>query len=221
MIGDALTVLLKSRIKILGSGRTDAGVHAIRQVAHFDSDHPVNVMELTNRLNRFLPDDISILKIYPVNDKAHARFSAISRSYEYRIALIKNPFTINRTWYLRKALDLRLLNEASEVLMEYRDFESFSRVKTDVNHFRCEISEAKWKKKKEEIVFSIRSDRFLRGMVRAIVGTMVEISQQKITLGDFRKIIEAKNRRKAGPAAPACGLYLTKVEYPPDILVKL
>ncbi len=221
VISQAITLLLKDEIKLVGSGRTDAGVHALQQVAHFDVIKTFDENNLKMRLNRFLPDDISIQKIYPVHDHVHARFSAISRTYEYRVIAEKNPFRTGQAWYIRSPLDLTLLNEASRILLEYDDFQSFSRVKTDVKHFRCHLISASWMRHDQQVIFKIRSDRFLRGMVRAIVGTIVELSQGKISIPEFRKIIKSKNRRSAGPAAPAHGLYLAKVEYPPDIFVKL
>ena len=172
-------------------------------------------------MNRFLPDDISINKIYPVNDKAHARFSATSRTYEYWINSAKNPFLINQAWLLHIPLDITILNKAAGILLEYNDFESFSRVKTDVNHFRCKLLSSVWTREGSLLKYTIRADRFLRGMVRALVGTMVNIAKDKIILEEFRKIIETKDRRKAGASAPALGLYLVKVEYPGDIFVKL
>ncbi len=221
VISEAISMLLKENIKLVGSGRTDSGVHAFQQFAHFDSFVNLDIRNLEMRLNRFLPDDIAIHDIFPVSDQAHARFSAKSRIYEYWITNEKNPFLTGRAWYFRSPLDIDLLNEASAILMEFDDFQSFSRVKTDVKHFRCQLISVSWKRFEHLVKFTIHSDRYLRGMVRAIVGTMVEISQGKITLNDFRKIIKSKNRRLAGPAAPACGLYLAKVEYPTDIFVKL
>lgn len=221
VISEALSLLLKAKIKVIGSGRTDTGVHAIQQVAQFDTHETFSEDDLTHHLNRFLPDDIAITGINRVDEKAHARFSALSRTYEYLISPVKDPFMVDRVWFLKKPLNLALLNEASEILLKHRDFESFSRVKTDVNHFRCNVDHASWSVRGKIIVFTIRSDRFLRGMVRAIVGTMVDISRGKIALQDLRHIIRQKDRRLAGPAAPAEGLYLVKVEYPADIFVKL
>lgn len=221
VISEAISVLLKSETKIMGSGRTDTGVHAFSQVAHFDTENKVDTENLKFRLNRFLPDDISILNIFPVNDKAHSRFSATARTYVYWITYNKNPFLINRAWYIRNPLDLDILSKTSGILLQYNDFKSFSRVKTDVNHFRCQLHSAAWKQENEIIKFTIRSDRFLRGMVRAIVGTTVDIARGKIPLRDLHRIIDGKDRRLAGPAAPAHGLYLVKIEYPRDILVKL
>ena len=221
VIADALSLLLKSRIPITGSGRTDTGVHALQQVAHIDLPEPVDTDHLLHRLNRFLPGDIAIHRIYRVKDDAHARYSATARTYEYRITGIKDPFLAGRAWYLRTPPDLPLMNEASAMLLDYKDFEAFSRVKTDVKNFRCDLSYARWIPDGPLYRFNIRSDRFLRGMVRTLVGTLVDLSFGKISLDQFRKIIVRKDRRQAGPAAPAHGLYLLKVEYPVDLLVKL
>jgi tRNA pseudouridine38-40 synthase len=221
VISEAMTILLKTGIKITGSGRTDTGVHALRQVAHFDVENPVDAENLRFRLNRFLPDDISILRIFPVHEKAHARYSAIARTYEYWITYEKNPFMIRRAWYIRNPLDIDLLNRAAGIMLEFNDFESFSRVKTDVNHFRCQLHSAGWKAEGDILKFNIESDRFLRGMVRTVVGTMVEMARGKISFKELRNIIDKKDRRLAGPAAPAHGLYLIKIDYPRDIFVKL
>jgi tRNA pseudouridine38-40 synthase len=221
VINKPLSLLLNTRTKLIASGRTDTGVHARQQIAHFEIAEPVNIDKLNHRLNRFLPDDISVNKIYHVNDKAHARFSAISRTYEYLISSAKDPFLVNQVWLLRIPLDITQLNKASGILMEYNDFESFSRVKTDVNHFRCKLFSSVWTRDGSLLKYTVRADRFLRGMVRALVGTMVDVAKEKITLEEFRTIIEKKDRRMAGAAAPAQGLYLAKVDYPGDIFVKL
>jgi tRNA pseudouridine38-40 synthase len=221
VINDSLSLLLKTTTKLIGSGRTDTGVHARQQVAHFEISDPVNCEKLCHRLNRFLPHDIAINRIFPVNDKAHARFSAISRTYEYWITSAKDPFLTDRAWLLQVPLDIEILNKVATILTEYNDFESFSRVKTDVNHFRCKLLSSVWTREGTLIKYTICADRFLRGMVRTVVGTMVDIAKEKITLEEFREIIEIKDRRKAGAASPAEGLYLVKVEYPGDIFAGL
>lgn len=221
VIGKSISLIIKAPVKLIGSGRTDTGVHALGQVAHMETSREVKPAELCHRLNRFLPVDISIIGIYPVTENAHARYSAIARIYEYRIINFKDPFRYRRAWYLRDQLDMGLLNDMSAIMMEFNDFRAFSRVKTDVENFRCRISSATWIRQNGQLKFTIRSDRFLRGMVRAIVGTLVEAGKGKISDMDFKNIILGRDRRLAGPAAPAYGLYLSKVEYPENIFVKL
>lgn len=221
VIGKSISLIIKTPVKLIGSGRTDTGVHALGQVAHMETNRELKPADLCHRLNRFLPEDISILGIYRVIENAHARYSAIARIYEYRIIYFKDPFRYRRAWYLRDQIDTGLLNDMSAIMMEYNDFQAFSRVKTDVENFRCRISSARWIRQNGQLKFTIRSDRFLRGMVRAIVGTLVEAGRGKISVTDFRKIIQDRDRRLAGPAAPAFGLYLAKVEYPENIYVEL
>ncbi len=209
----ALTTILKSKIEIVGAGRTDAGVHAKQMFAHFDFDSVIDTSFTIHKLNSFLPKDISILSFHSVHDEAHARFDAIKRTYHYYINTKKNPFECDDAWYYSIPLNLNLMNDCCKILFEHTDFECFSKVNTDVNTFNCKISEAFWIQQNNQLIFTISADRFLRNMVRAIVGTMVNIGLEKITLSEFVSIIESKNRSKAGFSAPAQGLYLTKVEY--------
>ncbi|TYP99417.1 tRNA pseudouridine(38-40) synthase [Tenacibaculum adriaticum] len=212
-INKAISTILQETINVVGAGRTDAGVHASQMFAHFDVDKAVDE-NFTYKLNAILPEDIVIYKTILVKGEAHARFDANSRSYEYKIWLGRNPFLLDTTWQLHyQKLNIDLMNKAAKILYEYEDFECFSKVKTDVNTFNCIITHAKWVLKGNELIFHISANRFLRNMVRAIVGTLLEVGLGKITIKDFRKIIESKNRSNAGVSVPAKGLFLTKVEY--------
>jgi len=212
-IEKAFQTLLKKPISIMGAGRTDAGVHAKEMFAHFDYDGTFDAEKLIKKLNSFLPKDIAIFKIINVLDKAHARFDAIKRTYEYQIHTQKNAFECDDSWYYKNALNIKKMNEACDILFEYTDFECFSKIHTDVNTFNCKIYEAYWKSEANKLVFTISADRFLRNMVRAIVGTMINIGLEKVSLDDFKKIIESKDRAKAGFSVPAHGLYLIKIDY--------
>lgn len=209
----ALLTLLRKPISIMGAGRTDAGVHAKEMFAHFDFDLTIDSDKLVHKLNSFLPKDIAVFNIIQVVDDAHARFDATKRTYEYHIHTHKNPFECHDSWQHSLALNIENMNEACKILFDYNDFECFSKLHTDVNTFNCKIYEAYWKQNGNQLVFTISADRFLRNMVRAIVGTMINIGLEKISLDDFKKIIEGKDRAKAGFSVPAHGLYLTKIEY--------
>ncbi len=217
-INEGLSKLLKFPINVMGAGRTDAGVHALQMYAHFDIETEVETVVILDKLNSFLPDDIVIHSIFRVDDKAHTRFNAISRSYEYRIYLGRNPFLLETTWQLyRYKLDIDKMNETAKLLLNYTDFKCFSK-RTDVKTYNCDITLAKWELKDNMLVFHITADRFLRNMVRAIVGTLISIGHGKITIKDFIKIIESRNRSEAGISVPAKGLFLTRIEYPQSIL---
>lgn len=218
-LDDALSVILGEAIATTGAGRTDTGVHASFFCAHFESrsgdlDTKKNLLF---RINKFLPKDISINEIRKVVPEAHARFSAISRTYRYFISRSKNPFNNDSSWYLYGDLDIARMNEACEVLYRHSDFTSFSRLHTDVKTNNCRIFHALWEEDDSSLVFTIKADRFLRNMVRAIVGTMVEIGQGKLSVSEFENIILAKDRGKAGKSAPAKGLFLTDIEYSTDL----
>lgn len=210
----AIETILKSKIELVGAGRTDTGVHASEMFAHFDFVEAINIENTVHKLNSFLPDDIAICEIFKVSNDTHARFSAKKRTYEYHIHQKKDVFKNNQSWFLQKEIDLILMNNASKILLEHTNFQSFSKVNTDVNTFDCKIFEAKWSKHNNEIVFEICADRFLRNMVRSIVGTMINVGLKKISIDDFRQIILDKDRKKAGFSVPAHGLFLTKIEYP-------
>ena len=213
-LNKAFSVLLHSEISLMGAGRTDTGVHAREMYAHFDFDAPFDTQKLVYKLNSFLPKDIVIYAIFSVADEAHCRFDATKRTYEYHINTFKDAFLQEQSWYLNQKLDVDLMNEAAKLLLQHTNFQSFSKVNTDVNTFDCTIFEAYWTQKDNKLIFTISANRFLRNMVRSIVGTLVNIGLHKINLDDFKSIIESKNREKAGFSVPAHGLYLTKIEYP-------
>lgn len=219
VLNRALSTLLREEIQVVGAGRTDSGVHASFYVAHFDTCQSLEYPEQTvYKLNRILGKDIAVSRIYPVATDKHARFSAISRTYQYFIDKNKNPFTCEYAWKVYPLPDIRLMNEACQVLFEYRDFTSFSKLHTDVKTNNCIIMDAHWKDTGKQLVFTIKADRFLRNMVRAIVGTMVEIGQGKLTLADFRRIIESRNRCNAGTSVPGHALFLCHVDYENDTI---
>lgn len=214
-LDEALTLILRETIETVGSSRTDTGVHAEQQYAHFDTNEPVKDCEvLTYRLNSLLPFDIAVHRVFAVEDTAHSRFDANYRRYEYRIVKRKNPFLHNESHIFHKPLNIQLMNEAALLLFKYKNFESFSKLHTQVNNFLCEITEAEWFEKDGILIFSVKSNRFLRGMVRALVGTLLEVGTGKKTIADFEKIIQAQDRSKAGAQAPAEGLFLVEVGYP-------
>ncbi|HKO77689.1 MAG TPA: tRNA pseudouridine(38-40) synthase TruA [Flavobacterium sp.] len=209
----AFSTILNSEINLMGAGRTDTGVHAKEMYAHFDLETPFDIPNVIHKLNSFLPKDIVIYDVFPVDNEAHTRFDATKRTYEYHINTFKDVFLQEQSWYFHQKLDLDLMNEAAKSLLNHTDFQSFSKVNTDVNTFDCSIFEAYWKQENEKLIFTISANRFLRNMVRSIVGTLINIGLHKITLDDFESIIESKNRDKAGFSVPAHGLYLTKIEY--------
>lgn len=206
-------MVLRSQIALTGAGRTDAGVHARQQFAHFDFDQEIDSDKLAYNLNACLPDDISVYRFHKVEDKAHARFDARRRTYEYHIHRKKNPFLKELSYQYLHRLDIEAMNRAATIFFEHTDFECFSKVKTDVHTFICRIFEARWEENDDKLVFTISADRFLRNMVRAIVGTLIDVGLGKLHPEDVRKIIESKDRRQAGFSVPAHGLYLTKIEY--------
>jgi tRNA pseudouridine38-40 synthase len=212
-LNKALSLLLKKEIDIVGAGRTDTGVHAKKMYAHFDYESEIDTQNLTHKLNSFLPKDIVIFNILQLHDDAHARFDATKRTYEYHIHTFKDAFETDGSWLHQLPLDLNKMNEACKILFKYHDFECFSKTHSDVRTFNCVIFEAHWQQIGNKLVFTIAADRFLRNMVRAIVGTMINIGLGKIDLADFEKIIESKDRGKAGFSVPAHGLYLTQIEY--------
>jgi tRNA pseudouridine38-40 synthase len=209
----AVSVLLRSDINLMGAGRTDTGVHAKVMYAHFDFETPFEIQKFMHKLNSYLPKDIVVSDIIPVPDEAHTRFDATKRTYEYHINTFKDPFLQEQSWYFHQKLDVDLMNEAAKLLFKHTDFQCFSKVNTDVNTFDCTIFAAHWNQTNSKLVFTISANRFLRNMVRSIVGTLVNIGIHKITLDDFNNIIVGKNRDKAGFSVPAHGLYLTEIDY--------
>ncbi|MCF8235597.1 MAG: tRNA pseudouridine(38-40) synthase TruA [Bacteroidales bacterium] len=216
-INDSLCKLTGEDINVVGCGRTDTGVHAGCFYAHFDVLKKLDEETLDKmlfRMNQMLGSEIAIYSIFPVGEKNHSRFDAISRTYHYRIARNKNPFEADYAYYLFGDIGLDKMSRACEILKEYKDFECFSKVNTQVNTFICDIKHAQWREEGDMLLFEIRADRFLRNMVRAIVGTMLDIGMGKCSLEEFRQIIESKNRSEAGYSVPAHGLFLADVEYP-------
>lgn len=216
-VEEVFSAILNQNIDITGSGRTDSGVHATRQVFHVDLPIEVHSGQLLFKANKMLPADVALVDVKAVKDEVHARFDALSRSYQYKIINQKDAFSADQAYYFIKGLDIQKMNEAAALLFDFKDFESFSKVKTDVFTFNCEIFEAEWKQEGAMLVFYISANRFLRGMVRAIVGTLMEVGQHRISSEDFKHIIAEKKRTSAGRSVPAHGLYLTEVRYPQEI----
>jgi len=220
LLNKALTTIFRTTINVAGAGRTDTGVHAEQLFAHVDFEQEIDTENIAYKLNSLLPNDIVVENIIKTNENAHARFEALSRSYEYRIFLGRNPFLIDTTWQINnKKLNIVKMNEAAEILLTYTNFQCFSRVKSNVKTYNCDVIRAEWIQTDKILTFHITADRFLRNMVRAIVGTLLEVGTGKITLEDFKQIIESKNRCNAGTSAPAQGLFLTQVTYPKIIFI--
>ena len=214
---NCLSTLLRKKTQITGSGRTDTGVHARRQIIHLEMEEPANRGKFIQKLNGILPKDISVSGMAMVKPDAHARFDAIERGYEYHIHQTKSPFLENMSYFYAKSLNVGLMNEAARLLPGEKDFESFSKVKTEVNTFICTVKEARWEKQNDSLIFHITANRFLRGMVRALAGTLLEAGRGRLSATEFADIIASKDRQKAGRAVPAHGLYLTKVVYPDSV----
>jgi tRNA pseudouridine38-40 synthase len=215
ILQDKLSLLLGSPLEIVGSSRTDTGVHAHEQFAHFDLPASKSVKEnWVFRLNRMLPDSLAVQGIYQVADDFHARFAAISRTYEYRISSLKSPFNAQFAYRFSVDLDVEAMNEAAALFFKHTDYQCFSKVKTEVTTFNCTILHANWATRGDELVFTIQGNRFLRGMVRAVVGTLLEVGQGRLSKKQLQEILDSKDRCKAGRAVPAHGLHLLKVEYP-------
>jgi tRNA pseudouridine38-40 synthase len=217
---NALSVLLHSSTELTGAGRTDTGVHAKNYYAHFDS--PIEIPEENKfiyQVNQIVVDDICITNLFRVMPTAHARFDAISRTYEYRIIFRKDPFEKELCLFVHQHLNVSLMNESCKILLKNNDFSSFCKLHSNNKTNICKLSEAKWNFADEKLIFIIKSDRFLRNMVRAIVGTMIKIGEGKLTIDEFQTIVEAKNRQLAGNSAPSHGLYLIDIEYPESIFI--
>lgn len=220
VLNEKLSILLNEPIQTVGAGRTDAGVHAMRFFAHFDIIKNIDTKkeQLVNKLNSFLPADIFVQQITAVSNEAHARFSALSRTYKYYISTHKDVFRNELSWCIYTPLDMEKMSKAASLLKKYDDYTSFSKLHSDVKTNICHIHHAEWKREDHLLVFTITADRFLRNMVRALVGTLVLVGRAKIDLQEFEHIITAKNRSYAGESAPAGGLFLTDIEYPDEIL---
>ncbi|MFN3136606.1 MAG: tRNA pseudouridine(38-40) synthase TruA [Allomuricauda sp.] len=213
----ALSTLLRETIEVVGAGRTDAGVHAKQMFAHFDVERISDLEELVYRLNAFLPDDIAVQHLRQVPEDAHARFDAVERTYEYWVVKEKHPFLWDHAHWVKYPLDMDAMNKAAQILLDHTDFECFSKSNTDVKTFNCDVREAYWKVDSEKWVFTITADRFLRNMVRAVVGTLLDVGMGKMSPEDIHNVIASKDRGEAGVSVPAKGLYLTKVSYPKEI----
>lgn len=221
-IEDALGKLMRTPTPIVGAGRTDSGVHAQKMIAHFDytGEAPLDTTNLCRKLNIMLPKEIAIYDIVPVKPDAHARFDATARAYKYYITEKKDPFNFDFVYRHGTPLDYQAMNEAAKRLFDYEDFTSFSKLHTDVKTNNCTIMRAEWIQEGDIWVFNIKANRFLRNMVRAIVGTLLMVGRGKITADEFCKIIESKDRGKAGTSAPGHALYLVDVEYPQEIFIE-
>ena len=218
-VNHALQTALQENVEVVGAGRTDTGVHASGYIAHFDSQqHLIDAKKMVFKLNSILPPDIAVSKLIKVHDEFHARFDAVSRTYEYSIVQFKDPFSIERSFFVKNQLNVEAMQKASQVLFNHKNFKSFSKVKTDVYTFDCDIKKALWRQDHQQLVFEISANRFLRNMVRAIVGTLIEVGLEKITVEDFNSIILAKDRSKAGKSVPAHALILKQIEYPDGVL---
>jgi tRNA pseudouridine38-40 synthase len=216
----ALATFLRRDVEVVGAGRTDAGVHARLMVAHFDYDLKLCGAAVADKLNRLLPPDISVYKVVPVKPEAHARFDATSRTYHYFVSTRKDPFNRHYAWHLFQTPDFERMNEAARALFEYTDFTSFSKLHTDVKTNNCRIMQAEWTQVgPTEWRFTIRADRFLRNMVRAVVGTLMEVGRGKLTVEGFRRVIEAKDRCSAGSSVPGNALFLVDITYPDELFL--
>ena len=220
VLEEALSRLARNSISLLGAGRTDTGVHALQMYAHFDVLQKIaNTRELVFHLNGFLKDDISIKGIRQVQANANARFDATARHYEYHISTAKDPFHSQFHYYLKNKPDIDMMNEAAKTLLLHQDFQCFSKTNTDVKTFLCKIKKAVWKQEGSTLIFYISSNRFLRNMVRSIVGTLLEVGYKKRKVEDMEDLIKNKDRRKAGFSVPAHGLYLSRIDYPQNIFI--
>ena len=214
----AFSTILNEEINVLGAGRTDTGVHAKKMIAHFDTNQTIDFEKFKYRINRFLKNDISLNDIYKVKEDAHARFSAISRTYEYRVSRTKNPFSVN-SYFLLRDLDFQSMKKACKFLHGSHDYTSFAKLHSENYTNNCEVYIANWKEDENFLIFTIKANRFLRNMVRAIVGTLIEIGEGKISFSDIETILMSKDRAKAGYSVPANGLSLIDIEYPKEILI--
>jgi tRNA pseudouridine38-40 synthase len=215
-IENALSLLLREEVSVTGCGRTDTGVNARQFFAHFETEQAIDTNRLADKLNSFLPKEIAIYRIFPVEEGLHARFSAVSRTYKYYVAIAKNPFGFHFSYRIFQKLDVAKMNEAAAILLETSDFTSFSKLHTQVNNNLCRVTEARWEMVDGVLVFTVTADRFLRNMVRAVVGTLLQVGKGKITVEEFKAIIDRKDRCAAGDSVPAHALFLEKIGYPED-----
>ncbi|NKI25709.1 tRNA pseudouridine(38-40) synthase TruA [Arenibacter sp. 6A1] len=218
VLEQAMSLLFRETVQLTAAGRTDAGVHAREMYAHFNTEVVFNREEMRYRLNAFLPKDIAVKDIIEVPEDAHARFDAIERTYEYWIVQNKDPFLTDAAHYVKYPLNVEAMNEAGTILLEHTDFECFSKSNTDVKTYLCDVKKASWQQKEGLLVFTITADRFLRNMVRAVVGTLLEVGLGKWSLDEVKLVLESKDRSRAGVSVPAKGLYLTEVKYPNHII---
>lgn len=220
VVEDVLGKVFRQPVRIVGSGRTDTGVHCEQQFFHADLPVGFEKDGVIANLNSFLPRDIAIRSVRLVRPEASARYDAVERTYRYQITRVKNPFLQGLSWHYFKPLDIGNMNRAAALMLGEHDFECFSKVKTDVNHFICDVKKAEWVTKGNDVIFTISANRFLRGMVRAVVGTLLDVGTGKISQKEFVSILRSKDRRKAGQNVPAHGLYLEKVKYPSKVFVR-
>jgi tRNA pseudouridine38-40 synthase len=220
ILEEAISMLKRENVSLVGAGRTDTGVHARQMFAHFDvAEEIINPQELIFLLNGFLKHDIAIKSIRRVHPSAHARFDATARDYEYHISTAKDPFNAPLHYYLKNSPDIELMNQAAKILLLHEDFQCFSRSNTDVKTFLCNIKNARWQQEGSSLIFFISANRFLRNMVRAIVGTLLEVGYKKREVKDIENVIIKKERGEAGFSAPAHGLYLSRIEYSKNIFI--
>ena len=212
-VESTLEIFYKKKFELTGSSRTDAGVHALQNFFHFDTDEKINIDSLYN-LNAILPEDISVKNLYLVKDDAHCRFDAISREYKYYIYRSKSPFLSDRAYYYPYTLDYNKLRDAAAIISEHMDFSSFSKKNTQVKNFNCKIISSSWFEEDDCLIYNVKANRFLRGMVRGLTATMLMIGRGKISISDFEKILNSRDQGLSNFAAPAKGLFLVKVCYP-------
>lgn len=218
VIANALSILTREKVDVVGAGRTDTGVHASFFVAHFELENAlVDPEQLAHKLNAFLPEELFIVKIFAVDPDMHARFSAVSRTYHYYVSEQKDPFRKGFVNRINHTLDMDQMNKAAALLLTFDDFTSFSKLHTDVNNNLCKVSKAVWRRESGLLVFEITANRFLRNMVRAIVGTLIDVGRGKLTLDDFVAVVEAKDRCEAGTSVFAGALFLTDIQYPEPV----
>lgn len=215
---EALSTLLRRPVEVTGAGRTDAGVHARLMVAHFDADAPLDTSLLTDKLNRLLPPDVAVYRVVPVRPEAHARFDATYRTYEYYVSTSKSPFRRHYSYRLFRTPDFAAMNLAAQQLLQHTDFTSFSKLHTDVKTNNCRVMRAEWTPVDESTwCFTIQADRFLRNMVRAIVGTLLQVGQGKLSIEGFNEIILKRDRCSAGTSVPGEALFLVDIGYPEEL----